>query len=315
MSLMNDPAVDELCRLSASQHGLVTFNQARGVGLTESAWRHQLATGSWEAISRRIARRAGAPVTCSQHLLAAVLDAAPDAYISHGSAAALWGLPGFRAEPIELMVLRGRRDRRGLPATIHRPRHLPQPFAAEIDGVPVVRPALLLLQLAPQVSPERLKRLLDALWNRRLLSGRSVRRELAELMHRGRCGTVALRYLLDSLPDDYVPPASGLEGRFAQILADAGLPQMRRQVDLGDDERWCGRVDFLDVRLPLVIEVDSERYHSALSSELDDVARQRRLEAAGYFVERVTDFQVWHRPGEVVAIVHAARQGLLRRAA
>lgn len=189
------------------------------------------------------------------------------------------------------------------------------PFAAVIDGIPVVRPALLLLQLAPMVSPDRLKRILDALWNRRLLSGPSVRTELAHVMHRGRPGTAAIRDLLDSLPDRYVPPASGLEGRFAKVLVDAGLPEMRRQVDLGSGERWCGRVDFVDAHLPLVVEVDSERYHAALSSQADDAVRQTRLEAAGFRVERVTDFQVWHRAREVASTVRAARQLLIGRAA
>ncbi|WCO65472.1 DUF559 domain-containing protein [Iamia majanohamensis] len=190
--------------------------------------------------------------------------------------------------------------------TVHLPRHLPDPFAADLDGVPVVRPALILLQLAPRVHPARLARLLDWMWTRRLLSGPSVRAELEPVMHRGRAGTAVLRDLLDSLPDDYVPAASGLESRFASIVADHDLPAMRRQVDLGDGERWCGRVDFLACDLPLVVEVDSDRYHRALTDREADRRRQGRLDAAGFVVARVDEFQVWHRPGEVVERVRAA---------
>ncbi|MGI8756649.1 MAG: endonuclease domain-containing protein, partial [Acidimicrobiales bacterium] len=175
--------------------------------------------------------------------------------------------------------------------------------------MPVVRPALLLLQLAACVTPWRLRRALDHLWNRRLLSGPSVRRELGPLMHRGRAGTVALRTLLDSLPMDYVPPASGLEGRFAQILEEADVPGLARQVDVGD-ERWCGRVDFRDQALPLIVEVDSERYHRALTDVEADRHRQQRIESAGFTVLRITDQQVWHRPGEVVNEVRRARARL-----
>lgn len=110
---------------------------------------------------------------------------------------------------------------------------------------------------------------------------------------------------------DYVPPASGLEGRFAQILEDADVPGFARQVDVGD-ERWCGRVDFRDQALPLIVEVDSERYHRALTDVQADRHRQQRIESAGFTVLRITDQQVWHRPGEVVNEVRRARARLQR---
>jgi very-short-patch-repair endonuclease len=163
-----------------------------------------------------------------------------------------------------------------------------------------------LLQLAPLVHPARLKRIMDWFWSRRLLSGPSAKAELADVMHRGRHGTAALRALLDGLPKDYVPPASGIEARFEQIIADHDLPRMRRQVDLGDDERWCGRVDFLAVDVPLVVEIDSEKYHGSLTSTEDDEVRQARLESAGFRVERVKDFEVWHRANAVARRIRRA---------
>lgn len=300
----------DLIRLAEQQHGLVTRQQAHGAGLDREQWRHRLARGEWERITPRVVRRPGSPPSPVQRALAAVLDVGPSAYLAHESAAAHWGAPGRRVDPHEVMVLRGRRTPSRL-ANVHRPRHLPDPFAAVLDGVPVVRPALVLLQLAPTDHPERLRRLLDWFWSRRLLSGPSVCEELADLMHRGRPGTVALRALLDELPDDYTPPASALEGRFARILANARLPEMRRQVDLGG-ERWCGRVDFVAADLPLVAEIDSETYHTALSSRADDAVREEALTDAGFMVVRITDQEVWHHPRLVVDRVRAARHLLLR---
>lgn len=295
-----------LTELAERQHALVARSQGIEIGMSAATWRYRMTRGDWSLVSPRVARRIGAPRTPSQLALAAVLDVGPSAYVSHGSAAALWGLPGFRPEPLELIVVRSHRTSCSL-ATVHHPRHLPDPFAASLDGVPVVRPALLLLQLAPRVHPERLRRLLDRMWGRRLLSGPSVRRELASLMHRGRPGTAALRELLDSLPANYVPPASGLEGRFASILGQAGLPPMRRQVDLGDGQRWCGRVDFLDDSCRLVVEINSELHHSALTDVAADEERRDRLVAAGFTVAFVSDEAVWHHPREVVARVRSAR--------
>lgn len=298
----------QIHRIAEQQHGLITRRQAIDVGISRHAWEHLHGSGAWVRVSARVARRTGAPVTTSQRVLAAALDVGPNAYVSHASAAGLWEVPGFRPEPVELIVVRGGRETPSTLAVTHRPRHLPEPYAAQIGGIPVVRPALLLLQMAARVPPVRLRRMLDGLWARRLLSGPSVQAELRSVMHRGRAGTAALRELLDDLPDGYVPPASGLEARVGEVLARFGLPEMRRQVDLGDEARWCGRVDLVDGVLPLVLEVDSERFHSALTDRADDLARQRRLEAAGFVVARVTDFQVWHRPEEVAAAVRAGRE-------
>lgn len=308
---MTHPIDEALFDLAADQHGLVSRRQVLDLGATRAAWRHRVRRGEWVPLSHGVYRRSGAPVTRAQRMLAAVLDVSPSAYVSHTSAAALWDLPGFDAYPVDVIVLRGDREYRTPLARVHRPRHLPDPFGTVLDGVPVVRPSLLLLQLASRVSPLRLQRTLDRLWSRRLLSGPSVRRELGELMHRGRPGTAPLRELLESLPADYVPPASGLEGRVDQILREAGFASFRRQVDLGD-EAWSGRVDFFDDEVPFVLEVDSERYHAALTDVHADVARMERLERDGFTVGRVTDQQVWHHPSEVVDVVRTGRASARR---
>lgn len=87
---------------------------------------------------------------------------------------------------------------------------------------------------------------------------------------------------------------------------------MRCQVDLGDEHGWCGRVDFVDPspafgRRRGLIEVQSERYHSALVDVRADSVRLARLQAAGFVVGTVEDFQVWHRRAEVVAEVRRIR--------
>lgn len=304
---------EQLMKIAERQHGVLTDDQALGAGLSPDAWRHRVRRGDWERLARGVVRRRGTPPTDEQRALAAAMSAGPSSYTSHHSAGAVWSVPGHRLAPMQVMSLRPRH--RGTPlATVHLPRHLPDRFATHIDGVPVVRPSLFLLQMAPLVHPERLRRMLDNMWSRRLLSGPSVRAELGPLMHRGRAGTVAMRELLDSLPEDYVPPASNLEARFARILVDAGLPIMRRQVDLGDEERWCGRVDFVAADLPLVAEVQSDRFHTALSDQIADADRRRRLESAGFLVIEVPEFEIWHRRQSVVARIRAARR-LLRTCA
>ena len=116
-----------------------------------------------------------------------------------------------------------------------------------------------------------------------------------------------LRQILDERGDEYVPPASGLEGRFAEIIRGAGLGPMERQVDLGADA-WCGRVDFFDRSHRLVVEVDSERFHSALTDVQADRERAEALKRAGFRIVRVTDYQVFHLPWEVIAAIHRTQR-------
>lgn len=296
------PIDSDLLSLAERQHGLISRAQVAAAGLSPVAWRHRIARGEWVALSTRVARRSGAPPSSAQTCLAAVLDVGPRAWVSHRSAAALWGVPGFRIRDVDVITTRSRFPGSRL-AVVRRPRHLPDPFAAVLDGVPVVRPSLVILQLAALVHPDRLGRIFDGLWSRRLLSAPAVRRELDGVLGRGRAGTVAVRELLDARPEGYVPPASNLESRFLQIAREHDLPEMRRQVDLGDEVGWCGRVDFLAIDVPLVVEVDSERYHLALTDEVADARRQAGLVAGGFTIARVYEHDVWHEPSVAVRVV------------
>ena len=117
-----------------------------------------------------------------------------------------------------------------------------------------------------------------------------------------------MRQVLADRPVTYAPPASGLESRLVQILAQAGQAPLRRQIDSGDELQWIGRVDFRDEHRPFVLEIQSERFHTSLSATQDDLARIERLTRAGFEVAEVTDTDVWLRPGHVVQQVIEARR-------
>ena len=82
---------------------------------------------------------------------------------------------------------------------------------------------------------------------------------------------------------DYIPPASNLEARVIKILADGGLPPMRRQVDTGDG-RVGSAASTCATELPLILEVQSERFHSSQIDRQLDARRIERLERAGLVV-------------------------------
>jgi very-short-patch-repair endonuclease len=337
---------DVVAQIGEQQLGLVSIAAARAAGVSRAALRRGVAAGRYEPVSPGVLRVRGTPPSDRHPVLAAVLEAGPGAAACGPTAAALWGVRGYRLQPVHIAIVgeeppaaggsgpvtsagAGRvgagaragagpaaRGLAGLavplpsrpPPVRHRIPGLAARYVTVLDGVPVVRPEVVVFQVCGREHRERAGRVLDDLWRRRLLSGASVRHTLDDLAVAGGTspGPGRLRRLLHERGGDYVPPASGLERRFAQILARNHLPAMRRQVDVGADG-WVGRVDFRDRSLPLVVEVQSETYHSALSDRRRDAARSEALRAAGFEVVEVTGEQIWHRPDEVVAAVRNAR--------
>ena len=180
-----------------------------------------------------------------------------------------------------------------------------------LDGIPIVRPERLALELFASVHPLRAARAIETAWTKGLLSGASLRATLDELAASGRNGIVALREFVEARPTDWIPPASNLEARFAAIMATAGLGTWHRQVDLGDT-CWVGRVDFLHDRRPVIVEVQSERYHTALLDRAADAERKAKLEAGGFVVVEVWDTWIWHDKARVLAAVRRALDGFSR---
>ena len=247
------------------------------------------------------------PPTDDGMLMAAVLDASPGAAISGPTATWLWGVPGFRLSPVHVVRPRGVARRPSTLAVVHEVVDLHPSQIKVVRGIPVISPARLVCELCA-THPHRAERALDRLWNERLLDGRTFRRTVEQLAGRGRTGSPLMRELDAARGPGYVPPASGLERRFMEIC---DFP-MVRQVDLGDEE-WCGRVDFKDPALPLVVEIQSERYHTSLVDQAADAARRARLEAAGAVVVEVWDTEVWHDPPTVRKRIRKARWALISR--
>lgn len=98
-----------------------------------------------------------------------------------------------------------------------------------------------------------------------------------------------------------------MEARFLRILKEAGLPEPRRQVDVGD-YRWVGRVDFLYEDLNIVLEVNGAWHHSGTLEVQRDHHRTAKLVAAGYVVLPVPEHLIMTAPREVGRLVREARR-------
>lgn len=294
-------------QLSARQHALIAIVQLRDLGATDAEIRWLRHRDRWEALSRRVLRLAGSPATPAQRAMAAVLDASPGAMLSHSSAAAWWNIPGFDLEPLHVTRPRGMSRRASSLARVHEVVTILPHHVKVFEEVPVSAPARMICELAAMgIHPLRLARACDTAWSAPLFNGPTMHRVANELAASGRNGTTLVRDLLATRPVDYLPPASGLERRVIAILAAAGIPGMSRQVHAGGDE-WVGRIDLRDREYLLLVEVNSERYHKALTDTAADEIRYARLDAAGWEVCVVWEQDAWYRPRKVVSDVRQAR--------
>ena len=116
--------------------------------------------------------------------------------------------------------------------------------------------------------------------------------------------------MLDLLIGERMSPTpleSGLERRFASILQNAGQPPFRRQVDLGDEQSWICRADFVDDPSPTVVFIDGATYHLALLDRRHDDAQTARLVATGLTVVRFSDANILYDAHLVLDTVRRLR--------
>lgn len=241
---------------------------------------------------------AGAPSTEHQELLAAVLETGHDASASHTTAAAQWGLGGYRLKPFHVVVCRASRHHLRLPWKVHQFTGVVEDHQRHVDSIPVTSPAMTMLHLASIVSLGRLRRAVDNAWSLGILTGQDLRDLDERLAQRGRDGIVNLRKVASERGEDWVPPQSNIESRFEGLMAPVGV-RFRRQARI-ENETWAARVDFLHTESRTIVEVQSERYHRALSDAEADRTRRARLEAEGYVVVEVWDNEIFQIPGAVV---------------
>ncbi len=297
--------------LASRQHGLVSRRQLRERGWPPPTISRRIDDGVFLVLSKRVLRIAGSPETDHSSAMAAVLDSAPGAAVSHRSAAAMWSLPGFRLHPVEVLGDRRRVNHGDHPlAVVHQPRRLLAHHVVELDRIPVTTPSRMLFDLAgsPEIHPLRLERLLDTCWSRHLVSHASLTSMLSDLARKGRSGITLMRVLLDARPPDHRPPDSSSEARFQELARSIGLTGFERQTDVGDEHCWIGRVDFFDQRRRLLVEVDSAMYHGSLTDQAADEIRHSRLRLAGLRVMSVSDFDLFHRSDDVLARLCALRR-------
>lgn len=300
-----------LIEIAGRQHAVLGRDDVAGAGVSRQTLRRWVARCLLIQSSAHTYRIPGAPESPRQWAMVAVLDAGAGAVLSHASVLALWEVHGFQLRPLHVLRSRHGPIRSDTVATVHSATDLPEHHVTVLDGIPVTTPTRACFDIAAHVGPQRLARTIDQLWSRRLTSGPMLHHMRQELSVQGRNGLCAMDAVLDVRGLYYTPPDSGQESRFITLLARSGQRPMEPQVHVFDgsaDARgWIGRVDFIDRIALVIVEIDGDAFHAALSDQGADNERRLAYERNGYLVIALTQHELWHDPDTKIEQIRRAR--------
>jgi very-short-patch-repair endonuclease len=293
----NDTRDLEMARIAARQHGVVSVEQLHEVGLGKSAISRRLKRGRLHRIHRGVYAVGHKALSWHGRWMAAVLACGEGAVLSHGSAAALWGLLRPLEGPTHISTpsTSGRTTRRGI--HVHRCPSLIQPSSSPsyppAEGGRGRRPSTTpaLTTYRDNIPVTTVGRTIEDLRTSSLIPPHLVRRAIRQAELKG------LR--LDGIATDRT--RSDLETAFLTLFAQHRIPPPEVNPKIGRYE-----VDFLWRDQRLVVEADTFLYHRGSISFEDDHARDLDLRSAGYTVKRYTDRQLETDPERIVADVRQA---------
>jgi very-short-patch-repair endonuclease len=276
-------------RLAERQHGVVTRAQLLELGLNRGAITHRVDLGRLRPIHRGVYTIGHRLLTRDGRWMAAVLACGSGAVLSHHAAAALWGIR--QSDRIEVTSRTTLRGRKGL--IVHR-SPLRDDERTTHRKIPTTTVPRTLLDLSAVVRPDALRSALRQAEQLRLTDPLSLH-DLANRYPR-RPGLAAIKALLEEASIGANIIRSELEERFQAFLLKAGLPLPKTNQRVEGYE-----VDCVWPEQRLIVELDGHATHSPTHAFEGDRARDRRLEAAGWHVIRITWRQLHEEPHMVEA--------------
>jgi hypothetical protein len=285
--------------MAVRQRGLVSREQLRGLGFSRRQVERRIGDGWLQPVHHNVFAVGHRHLSDQAYLLAALLSLGRRAFLSHRTAAAVWGLRAVNLREIELTIPgTGGRSRDGL--VVHRARKVPDPdeVRTHVD-LRVSSVARVLVELAAREKPAELARLVTVAVQKRLLrldaqDGRAAL-EAVLARHARRPGMAALKGVLGAYrrPDS---SASELERAFDRLLAGhPEIPPPHRNVHVG---HW--EIDRFWPEHNLAVELDGRPYHLAAGAMEKDRIKDAWLLRQGITPLRFTDFRVEHDIGGIL---------------
>ena len=267
----------EWLRLLAVQQGLVETTQLKSYRLTRQAIRSHIRAGRWQPVLPRVYATFTGPLPQDSRIAAALLYAGPAAVLSHGTAAAMWGMRLESPSPVHVTVPYHCSAVSQPPlVVVHRSRAFKY---IAVDGQPpLTSRADTAVDLAVAEPTARdAQQLLTELVTSRRVTAEQVRAQLVERPPwRYRRALEQAVYLVDSGVESMLEELYAVDVEVAH-----GLPSARRQAPFRVDGRTLFEdavYDELDI--PLTVRLDG-RSHLEPDVALRDRRRDNAAELAG----------------------------------
>jgi hypothetical protein len=270
--------------LAERQHGVVSRAQLLELGVGPDAIGRRLKLRRLRQVHRGLYSIGHRLLTQDGRWMAATLACGAGAVLSHRAAAALWGMRG--GTRLEVTVPSGHGRSHGI--HVHR-ASLPPDERTTHRGIPTTTVPRTLLDLSAAVQRHELRGALREAERRRLTDPLSLHDLVAGYPRRP--GLKAIRALLAEAGIGAKIIRSELEDCFQDFLVRAGLPLPQTNVVIEGYE-----VDCVWPEQRLIVELDGHASHSPTHAFELDRARDRRLEAAGWRVIRITWRQLEQEP-------------------
>jgi hypothetical protein len=279
-----------LARLARRQYGVVSVRQLHAMGYGEGSIAKGVAGGRLHRLHHGVYAVGHTVLSLHAHCLAGVLACDSEALLSHYSAAWLWGL--LSTQPIPVHVTTSVRRKPRLPLRVHHSQTLTDADRAFEDRIPVTSVPRTALDLAARIRTVSLNRLLQRAEELKLFDLPEFESVLAR--NRGHRGSSRLRRAIAI----YAPPPftrSGLELRFLELLAEAGIPKPTTAFNVAGYE-----LDVYWPELRFAVELDVFETHGSHRSFEDDRVRDEDLKLAGVELNRVTGHRLDREPDRVL---------------
>jgi very-short-patch-repair endonuclease len=287
-----------VARISERQHGAVSRDQLRKVGLTKAAIEQATVTGRLYPLFRSTFAVGHPRRDRSCRLLAAVLACGEGAVVSHGTAAALHGLWDFWTPDVEVIApVEAGRKHVGI-----RRRFVPPPSPEQVMrkiGIPCTTPSRTIVDVSRLASP---KLLADTVEQAAVLEVLDVEEIDGILFERSRRGEKKLNRVLEPWRR-YSPSVrlrSRMEAKMLPLLTHQALPIPECNEKL-QVEGETFEVDFLWRKQKVVVETDGGRFHDNPIAQARDAHRNRVLARAGYRVPRIGWDELRDEPDRAIA--------------
>ncbi len=288
-----------VAELAAENWGVLSIDELRRCGLSDQAVLTRVRNGRLHPMHRGVYGVGHSNQPLEGRFLAAVKACGNDAFLSHFSANALFGILPWEERLVEVTV-RGSSTREHEGIRVHRTKVFDPRDVTRHQGIPCTSPARTLVDLAAALEYRALRRAVRQAQALHLVNLRCLAEALDRLGPRR--GVRELRRVMATGP---APTRSELEDVVLDLILRGGFEHPDVNVPLF----LAGRRVVPDFRWPeqrLVVEADGAAWHDHRLAREDDAERQALLKAHGERIVRVTWEQAVVRPGETLARIRNA---------